>query len=264
MTDHIFLNKHIFENIAKLPNSFIFGKMQLMGRRTTMPTDQETLGERAYALIRNDIIRGEFPPGQPLRLAVLQTRYGLGFSPLREALTRLTAEGLATTEAMRGSRVAPLSLDDLRDTMETRIFIETQALRRSIERGDDDWEGRILSTLNALGRQWDRCQPDDPASIEALEERHRDFHFALVAASGSRRLTQIIGSLYLGSVRYRMPGLTNRDVHRARDLTAEHSAIADATLARDVTKATDLLSEHYRQTAKALEAAHAGYFAAAV
>lgn len=186
----------------------------------------------------------------------MQERCGVGFSPLREALTRLAAEGLVISEAMRGFRVAPLSLDDLRDTMETRTFVETEALRRSIKRGDDDWEGRIVSSLHALGRQNERSNPDDPESLAALEDRHRDFHVALISASGSRRLEQIIDNLYLGSVRYRMPSLSNLSLNPTRDLMIEHGAISDAALARNAPLAVDLLTAHYSLTAELLIQAH--------
>lgn len=216
----------------------------------------KSLGEQAYAMLRHEIISGAFAPEQPLRLARLQELCGVGFSPLREALTRLAAEGLVTSESMRGFRVAPLSLNDLRDTMEIRIFIESEALRRSIERGDDDWESRIVSSLHALGRQSKRSDPEDPDSLDALEGRHRDFHFALASASGSRRLEQIIDNLYLGSVRYRMPSLSNLQSSPPRDMIAEHGAIADAALARDTALATDLLKNHYLLTAQLLSKAH--------
>lgn len=225
-----------------------------MGKALSKST--RSRGEQAYSLLRHEIIRGAFAPEQPLRLAQLQERCGVGFSPLREALTRLAAEGLVTSEAMRGFRVAPLSLDDLRDTMETRTFVETEALRRSIERGDDDWEGRVVSSLHALGRQNERSHPDDPDSLAALEDRHRDFHVALISASGSRRLEQIIDNLYLGSVRYRMPSLSNLSSNPARDLMIEHGAISDAALARDAPLAVELLTAHYSLTAELLIQAH--------
>ncbi|PWE30771.1 GntR family transcriptional regulator [Pararhodobacter marinus] len=225
-----------------------------LARTTSNPS--KSLGEQAYARIRHEIISGVFAPDQPLRLAQLQERCGAGFSPLREALTRLAAEGLVVSESMRGFRVAPLSLDDLRDTMETRIFVEAEALWRSIERGGDEWEMRIVSSLHALGRQNERTQPDDPDSLAALEERHRDFHVALVSASGSRRLEQIIDNLYLGSVRYRMPSLSNMPSNPSRDLMAEHGAISEAALARDAARAVGLLTAHYRLTADVLSLAH--------
>jgi len=221
-----------------------------------MPKNLDSLGGRAYSLLRQDIIAGTFAPGLPLRLAQLQAKYDIGFSPLREALTRLTAERLVMAESMRGFRVAPLSREDLRDTMGTRIFIETEALRRSIEFGDYDWEARVVSTLHALGRQLTRNEPDDPENLEALEERHRDFHFALVSASGSRRLEQIIDSLYLGSVRYRLLRPPKGSALPKRNLAAEHGAIAEAAISRNAQLASDLLSAHYRLTQESLEAAH--------
>lgn len=228
-----------------------------------MPRDQETLGEQAHARLRHEILRGVFRPGQPLRLVQLQARTGYGFSPLREALTRLAAEGLVSAESMRGFRVAELSLDELRDTMETRIFIESEALRRSIASGDDDWEGRILAALHAFGRQLARSRPDDPDSLEALEGRHRDFHVALVSACGSPRLMAIVETLYLTSARYRMPGLARSEALPPRDRAAEHRAIAEAVLARDTPRAVALLGEHYRTTATQLEAACRDHLAAA-
>ena len=213
-----------------------------------------TLAETAYAALRADILRGAFRPDQPLRLAQLRDRYGLGFSPLREALTRLTADRLVVSEALRGFRVAPLSAEELRDMMETRIFIETEALRRSIARGGDDWEAGIVAALHALTLQSRRAQAADPASLEALEGRHRDFHAALIAACGSRQLLGIFDGLYLRSARYRAPWLTRSEALPARDLEAEHSAIAQAALARDPDRAAALLAEHYRRTIAILDA----------
>ena len=112
-----------------------------------------TLAEKAYDALRHDIIRGELPPGRPLRLADLGERYGMGFSPLREALNRLQAERLVTAESLRGFRVAPLSLDELHDAVSLRIVIETEALKASISKGDDSWASDIVSALYALNVQ---------------------------------------------------------------------------------------------------------------
>ena len=115
----------------------------------TLSKQSRSLGEQAYLMLRHEIISGAYAPEQPLRLAQLQQKSGIGFSPLREALTRLTAEGLVASESMRGFRVAPISLDDLQDTMETRIFVEAEALRRSIKHGEDLWETRMGSGVHA-------------------------------------------------------------------------------------------------------------------
>src|SRR5690349_371640 len=98
-----------------------------------------TLAEKAYDALRHDIIRGAFAPESPLRLADLSERYGMGFSPLREALNRLQAERLVTAESLRGFRVAPPSPDELHDAIALRIQIESEALRSAIRLGDDAW-----------------------------------------------------------------------------------------------------------------------------
>ena len=91
-----------------------------------------TLAEKAYQYIRRDIVRGGLAPGQPLRMAPMSERYQMGFSPLREALTRLQSERLVVSVALRGFSVAPLSMNEMWDAINTRIHIETEALRLAI------------------------------------------------------------------------------------------------------------------------------------
>ena len=69
-----------------------------------------SLADRAYSVLRRDILDGVFDPGQPLRLEALKERYRLSFSPIREALTRLSADHLVVLSSLKGFRVAPVSL----------------------------------------------------------------------------------------------------------------------------------------------------------
>ena len=115
-----------------------------------------TLGEAAYQRLRADIVVGVFEAGKPLRLEALRQRYGLSFSPLREALMRLQSERLVISTALRGFSVAPLSREEMMDATETRILIECEALRRSMRNGDDDWEAGIVAAFHSLGLQVER------------------------------------------------------------------------------------------------------------
>lgn len=209
-----------------------------------------TLAEKAYDALRHDIIRGELAPGRPLRLSDLSERYDMGFSPLREALNRLHAERLVTAESLRGFRVAPLSLDELHDAVNVRIKIECDALRASIELGDDNWAAGIVSALYALNLQVGRTGPD--ADIWALEARHYAFHRALLAACNSPWTLEFFERLYAATERYRIPTLLAATQPSGRDVQAEHSALAQATLDRDAETATALLETHYRKTASYL------------
>src|ERR1700752_1796349 len=83
-----------------------------------------TLSTRAVALMRADILELRLQPGSRLVLDVLRESYGLGLSPLREALSRLGAEGLVVGEEWRGFRVAPVTEEDLYDITYMRREIE--------------------------------------------------------------------------------------------------------------------------------------------
>src|SRR5262245_152705 len=83
-----------------------------------------TLNSAVLARLRADIVACRWMPGERLRVETLRERYGVGTSPLREALMRLEAEGLVVLEQNRGFKVSDVSLENLTDLMTTRIEIE--------------------------------------------------------------------------------------------------------------------------------------------
>lgn len=211
-----------------------------------------TLTEDAYTHLRRDIIRGHWKPQEPLRMHQLSDRYGMGQSPLREALSRLQAERLVVLMPLKGFTVAPLSPFEMWDAITFRILLETEALRLSVRDGDDAWEAAIVAALHALILQARRAETED-ADPDAFEARHHDFHRALIAACHSPRMLEQFDRLYAECERYRFPTLGALAPVK-RDIQAEHRAIAEATLARDADTACSLLATHYRQTAEQVEA----------
>ena len=211
-----------------------------------------SLADRAYSVLRRDILDGVFDPGQPLRLEALKERYGLSFSPIREALTRLSADHLVVLSSLKGFRVAPVSLDEMWDLISTRLLVEREALRRSIAKGDDFWEAAIVAAFHALQRSSERVS-SDPAAHEELEHRHADFHAALIAGCGSPSLLKIAAKLYVQSERYRRLTLF-RESRSGRDVTGEHEAIMSATIGRRPGEALNALTEHYEKTGHTIEA----------
>src|SRR5690606_5355848 len=79
--------------------------------------------ETAYRLLRRDILAARLMPGAPLKVNALRNAYGVGWTPLREALSRLEAERLVTAISNRGFAVAPVSRDELQDLTEARRVI---------------------------------------------------------------------------------------------------------------------------------------------
>jgi DNA-binding GntR family transcriptional regulator len=215
-----------------------------------------TLADRAYAAIREDVLAGRLAPASRLRLAALQEAYGLGISPLREALMRLAAEGLLIAEGQRGFAVAAVSLEELRDLTATRQRLETAALHDAIAHGDEDWEAGIVASFHRLSRT---PLPADASESEATgvwEQRHRAFHHALVAACGSPWTLRLVGQLVDQTERYRRARLLAAGPRAAlaRNVDAEHRAIMEATLARDSKTAVRLLAAHLGRTAELVAA----------
>src|SRR5471032_953685 len=102
--------------------------------------------------IRADILSGALLPGTPLRLAALAKRYDVSMSVVREALTRLSEHNLAVLAPNQGFRVVEISRPDLLELTELRANLEGLALTRSIDRGDVQWEARVISAHHVLER----------------------------------------------------------------------------------------------------------------
>jgi len=205
-----------------------------------------TLVETVYATLRAEILNGTFDPGARLRVEELRARYNTSGSTIREALTRLLGEALVTTEGQRGFRVAAASIDDFHDLTEVRKMIEVEALRQSITLGDEAWESQVVAAYYRLSKVEERLAKNPVATLSEFEERNREFHQALIAACPSRWLHHLNALLYQQSERYRRMAITKRTV--PRDVHAEHKAILDATLAREVELACKLTGDHIERT----------------
>jgi DNA-binding GntR family transcriptional regulator len=222
---------------------------------------REGLAERPRSLtsavqerLRADILATRLLPGQKLHIAGLAKQFCVSLAAVREALSRLVADGLVQASDQRGFRVSPVSLADLHDVTQTRIDIEGLALRRSIERGDQAWMMSVETAWEALKAVPYRY-PDDPTvHYEEWVVRHRIFHRALVNACGSQWLLGFRDVLHEQSERYRRLSI-RREVGKPRDVEAEHAAIVDALRRRDPDTAVAALSRHFSITMQFVELA---------
>lgn len=216
-----------------------------------------TLSEQIYRLLRRDIMRGAFAPGQSLRLELLKQRYGGSFSPIREALNRLRSERMVLNTTSRGFRIAPLSVEEMRDACETRILIDCDALRRSLANADDAWEARLVGAFHALAlaaQRADEAPALDQDREEALEARHQDFHHALIGACRSPWLLDLSAQLYAQTERYRRPARAGAMAcGPERNVDDEHRQLLQAAISRDADRAAAMLAAHYRRTAQVIE-----------
>jgi DNA-binding GntR family transcriptional regulator len=207
-----------------------------------------SLTESAYRNIRADIIAGRFPPGTKLQIDDLKARYGLSASPLREALARLISQGFVSVESQRGFRVAAMNAEDLADITLARQVVEVAALKRAIERGDDAWEGAIVSAFHRLDRYVARREGKPVENLAEFGELHKAFHVALIAACGSPRLLDEQSRLYDQAERYRHGMMQNFMVMGHGVLMEEHKQLMDMVLARDAENACASLHHHLSHT----------------
>jgi DNA-binding GntR family transcriptional regulator len=209
-------------------------------------SDAETLSARAASAIEADILAGRLAPEARLGIVETAARYGVGATPLREALSRLAARGLVRAEGHRGFRVTPISRADLGDIVLIRQVIEREAVKRAMARGDAAWEADILAALHKLKRHI----AADPAGFRegdaAFDGLHKAFHAALIAACGSPRLIAAQSQLYDEAYRYRramMGSFQSRD-----DFLASHEQLADLVIARSGEAAVEALCDHIATT----------------
>jgi GntR family transcriptional regulator, carbon starvation induced regulator len=205
----------------------------------------ETRAADVLARMRSDIISCALKPGAKLRFETLRGLYEVSFSTLREALSRLVAEGLVIAEGQRGFIVAPVSLADLNDLTDVRVLIERECIARAIGRGDDQWEADIIGTFHRMDRLQNRLGQTYYLSDE-WAKLHGAFHYSLVAACNSPNLLEIRQKLFERAHRYRRMSSQFRPQWRAKDV--EHKMIMDAVIARDTATAQDLVERHIRET----------------
>jgi len=208
---------------------------------TAPPETPGTYIEAVQQRLREDIVSGRLAPWEKLRLAELKTRYTMGSSPLREALSRLVGEGLVTFEGNKGFRVRGLSREDLADIAYMRTAVETFAIRTAVERGGVEWESGIVAALHTL-TSLTRDTATDRASLDAWNVAHDRFHEAVISACGSPRVFETQRRLAEHHNRYRRIFMGENLPRQL--IIDEHRDIADAALARDAERAAMLLGRH--------------------
>ena len=210
------------------------------------PGPGATLADTAWTRLRHDIVSGLRKPGERLRIERLRAVYGIGPSPLREALQRLSAEGLVIAEGNRGFTVAPLDPEEFADLTRARIAIERECLRLAMTEGDRAWEAGIVSAAYLM----EKADTEAAPGTDAWESANSGFHGAMVAACGSAWLLRVRNGLQTLAERYRRVSVGHSG--GARDLGAEHAAISEAVLRRDVEEACALTAAHYAKTEEEL------------
>lgn len=148
--------------------------------------------DQVYSAIRDRITGGSLRRGARIHQEDLAEELGVSRTPVREALRRLAAEGLVEMRTNRGARVADVGQDDMQAAYAARLVIEPGAARLAAAQLPAGPVARMRSALAAQRR----AVPNVRRSFEA----NREFHIALVQASGNEYLLQFVQRLWVARI----------------------------------------------------------------
>jgi DNA-binding GntR family transcriptional regulator len=183
-------------------------------------------GERAYRTLLDDIQSGRLAAGTVLGEVEQAARLGVSRTPLREALNRLIAEGLAVQQSPRVTAVSRIDAGEIRRLFEARSALETMTARLAAERGDP-------ATFRALADEFTRAgdRLGHAAGREDYYALIARFDDAVDAAVANDYLTSALRTIRTHLVRARR--LASDRPARLAASVAEHRLIASAIAARD-------------------------------
>lgn len=206
--------------------------------------------DRAYETLRDDIIEWRLRPGTVLGEVEQSERLGISRTPLREALGRLTAEGLTAPSGGRGVVVTDISLDNIDQLFELRETLEGRAAALAAERGD-------ALTFQKLQDEFLRA----PSLIQAADPARHEYYdlvgrldSAIDSAITNTYLAQAMRSLRVHLVRVRR--LAADDARRLTLAAAEHAAIAEAIAAGNPRLAEAATMLHLHRSLSHVKATH--------
>lgn len=221
------------------------------GAREFEPDSTIPLTQVALRKLRDDIICGKLKPEMRLRVGKLRALYGIGASPLREALSRLVPSGFVVSFDRRGFMVAPISLREFRELTDVRKLLEIEAARLSLADGDDAWESQVVAALHRVMKLRSNSAGKMSPAMKEWEDINEAFQETLVSGCSSVWLLNFRRAAYFYAKRYLRVCLSAKAI---RDLQKDQRAMADAAISRDTTKLRSLIENQLERTYRKIEA----------
>ncbi len=205
------------------------------------PSAHGYTADKVYALVKDSILRNQLPDGTRLREADLAAEIGVSRTPVREALRRLTGEGLVETTRHLGCRVRGWNDRDLDEIFRLRALLESHATRLAAQNLDE-------SGVTALSELCDEMETlvassgADASQRDALPTLNNRFHSLILAGSGSQRLQTLASQVIsLPLVLHTFTRYEEREIRRSM---AHHRELVDAFRAADPDWAESVMRAH--------------------
>ncbi len=204
-----------------------------------------SLPHQAYLEIKRRILDNELSPNVIMLEKELADLLGMSRTPVREALIRLSNEGMVEVRPRHGMRVLPLSADDMIEIYQILTALETQAAELVAEKGITEDQ---LNELNQSVDEMDEALAKD--DLEAWSKADERFHMLLVKFSGNKRLVNVVNTYFDQSHRARLFTLRLRP--KPINSNNDHREVVAAIKAGDAKKAAQYHREHRENSGKML------------
>jgi DNA-binding GntR family transcriptional regulator len=202
----------------------------------TLHLEHASTVDRVAEELRRAIFEGELESATPLREVAIAASLGVSRPTVREALTMLVAEGLATREPNRGVSVGTPEAASVRDVCAARLVLEGAGIR-SWPEASAEQRALVHSTLGAY-----ISAIDSNASYQELNERHLAFHVSLVGLTGSPRLVAMQENLVV-ELKLALAQV-DRIRRNAHDQADSHAALVRLLEHDDIDAAYAFLVQH--------------------
>ena len=217
---------------------------------------RNTISAQIHGVLRRDIVVGQLAPRAMLSEQEIAARFGISRTPVREAMIKLAEEGLVEIFPQYGSFVAPIKLPDVFDSQFAREALESAAVEKAIERLDAHWDQELRAVI---ARQKSLVRPQDRDGFFRADE---DMHMLILRIAGHADAWRFVESAKAQMDRVRHIAITLP--RKQNSILAEHEAVIDRMLTRDVRGAVEAMRTHLRgifRTIERLRADNNEYFA---
>lgn len=205
-------------------------------------TNVQTLGQSVHDRLRGMILSGDLPSGTPLQEKVFAERLGVSRTPVREAVARLTSEGLVRRSGGGVPTVSQISITEIMEILHVRRLLESDAARQAASVSSPTEPFLVLR-----GRLMQYLQGERPGVAE-YAQFDEDLHTLIARTAGSALLTELVKGLKLKTRIFDKGSIPERFEPGCH----EHIEIIDAILARDPGRAEAAMRTHIENARAAI------------
>ncbi|MDF2723512.1 MAG: GntR family transcriptional regulator [Paenibacillus sp.] len=200
--------------------------------------DSHLLTQKAYAELKDAILKKTLAPGQKLDIFVLAEQFGISRTPIKEAFNRLHHDGLIVIKPRKGTFVAEMSKEDMIELLDARLMLECWAARESCARA----EAERIDELDSLAGQMEGLCKQEPFDFMKYNELDIQFHETIVRLANNRRILLMYQGLHSHWMTAR--GYYEVAYEKAYEGYMQHRDIVEAYRSRSLSRLLEAVTAH--------------------